>query len=229
MKTMKQKAATTKIDGFWDYEGSHMGTDFRVRKNRKGKWEGEADIVDMEATANKKRDVVNDLVDQIEAFEEGSVNDEPVSYEDDMYSGVPMFSVELVKERDYTFAERTKVSTPADLKYFLKPYFANRDREIVVLVLLDVGNSVIGIHELSVGGLSSSVVDIRSIFKTALLANANSIMLAHNHPSGNTNFSQADIKITRKVRDAGETMDIELHDHLLFADDVVSMREQRLF
>jgi DNA repair protein RadC len=78
-----------------------------------------------------------------------------------------------------------------------------------------------------VGGLSSSVVEPRQIFKTAMLANAAAIILAHQHPSGNPEPSQEDIKITRQLTEAGEIMGIPVHDHLIITEsDFTSLAER---
>jgi len=67
----------------------------------------------------------------------------------------------------------------------------------------------------SVGGLTGTIVDVRNILQTALKANACSVILAHNHPSGNPNPSDADIQITRRVNEAAKIMDIQVLDHLI--------------
>ena len=69
--------------------------------------------------------------------------------------------------------------------------------------------------QISKGGISGTVVDNRLIFRQALQHYASSIILAHNHPSGNLKPSQADIRITKKIKQAGEFMDIKLLDHLI--------------
>lgn len=99
--------------------------------------------------------------------------------------------------------------------------------EEVKILLLNRANNVLGIYALSKGGLSSSVVDIRIILSIALKALASSIILIHNHPSGNLKPSKSDIDITKKLKSACELLDIVLLDHLIvtkgdyfsFADD----------
>ena len=92
-------------------------------------------------------------------------------------------------------------------------------REQFCMMLLNTGNKVIGIHRNSIGGLSGTVVDIRQIMAVALKGNARSIILAHNHPSGNLRPSLADIELTKKIKDAGKLMDIHLQDHLILTND----------
>ena len=95
------------------------------------------------------------------------------------------------------------------------------------VLLLNRANRVLGIVNISKGGVSGTVVDNKLIFSAALLANASSIILSHSHPSGNVKPSQADIQITQKIKKASEFLDIAILDHLIltkasfysFADD----------
>jgi len=95
------------------------------------------------------------------------------------------------------------------------------------ILLLNQSNKVLGIYEVSSGGISGTVVDLRLIFAAAIKANAVSLIMIHNHPSGQVKPSEADKEITRKVREAGSVLDIKLLDHLIitietyysFADD----------
>lgn len=95
------------------------------------------------------------------------------------------------------------------------------------ILLLNRTNRVMGVYNISKGGQSGTVVDAKVIFIAALKARASSIILAHNHPSGNLKPSQADIDITKKLKQAGELLDLAVLDHLIvtpfgyysFADD----------
>ena len=140
-------------------------------------------------------------------------------YEECLQSGVPLFETRLVRQSAVPFETREQVSSPDEVVDVLKGYYSLRDREEVLLVLLDASNSVIGITVVSVGGLTESVIDPRQIFKTAILANAASIILCHNHPSGNCEASPADVQVTRKIAQAGRVLDIHLRDHLIIAGD----------
>lgn len=219
---MKQRVPTTKAET--GYKGIYRDVEFHVEKDPNGNWWGEAGISCVESEGSLKKEVVNDLADQIDEYYE-----ETRAYEDDIFEGNSVFSVQMVKERDYSFKERTSINSPEDIGRFLDPYFKTKDRESVVILFLDAGNTVTGLHELSVGGMTSSVVDVRNVFKAALLANASSIVMAHNHPSGNPEPSRADVQITKQVKEAGEVMDIELHDHVIWAEgEVTSLRARRM-
>lgn len=83
------------------------------------------------------------------------------------------------------------------------------------ILLLNRRNACLGITEIGTGGISSCLVDIRLVFATALKANASSIILAHNHPSGNLQPSDPDIELTQRISAAGKMLDIKVLDHLI--------------
>ena len=83
------------------------------------------------------------------------------------------------------------------------------------ILLLNRANKVLGIKNISTGGVSGTVADPKTIFQAALKANASSIILSHNHPSGNLNPSQQDIILTKKLKSAGEFLDLPVLDHII--------------
>jgi DNA repair protein RadC len=83
------------------------------------------------------------------------------------------------------------------------------------LMLLTRSNKVLGIASISKGGISGTVTDVRVILQYAIKANASGIIICHNHPSGNLQPSESDLTITRKIKESGNLMDIQLLDHLL--------------
>lgn len=87
------------------------------------------------------------------------------------------------------------------------------------ILMLNRSNQILGIYPLSKGGVSSTVVDAKLIFSVALKCNASSIILAHNHPSGNLNPSEADKNITQKLKKASKYLDIDLLDHIILTKD----------
>ena len=86
-------------------------------------------------------------------------------------------------------------------------------------MLLNRANKVLGFSKISSGGTSGTLVDVKIIFQIALKSNASSIILGHNHPSGNLKPSDADIRITRTIKEAGKMMEIPLVDHLILTDE----------
>ena len=139
------------------------------------------------------------------------------SYRDALFSGVPLFTTRLVRERTFDFQTRDQLRSPADAAAVLGEYFEGRDREEFVVAFLDTANTITGLHVASVGGLAAAIVEPRQVFKAAVLANAAAILLAHNHPSGNPEPSREDIAVTKQLVEAGKLMGIPVHDHLILA------------
>lgn len=97
------------------------------------------------------------------------------------------------------------------------------------VLLLNRSNQVLGIYPLSKGGTSCTTVDAKLVFSVALKCNASSIIISHNHPSGNLNPSEADKVITKKLKKAGQYLDIVLLDHLIITkDDFFSFNDNGL-
>lgn len=85
------------------------------------------------------------------------------------------------------------------------------------VLLLNKANEVLGIYQLSKGGIAGTVIDVRLIFSVALKCNATGIIICHNHPSGNLKPSVADINITKKIKECSTLLDITLIDHLIIS------------
>lgn len=118
--------------------------------------------------------------------------------------------------------QRPKIKTPEQAhKIFLEHW--NEDKiylsEQFYMMLLNVRGNVLGIIELSSGGMSGTVVDLKMVFATALKACANSIIVAHNHPSGDIRPSEQDKAITNRIAEAGKILQVELSDHLIISPD----------
>jgi DNA repair protein RadC len=119
------------------------------------------------------------------------------------------------------------VITPRDAAQFLEP-LRHHSEEHFVSVHLNARHEVIGLHEVSHGTLSSSLVHPREVFKAALLANSHAILVCHNHPSGSTlSASPEDIETTDQLLKAGKVLGISLLDHLIVSPvhEAFSMRE----
>jgi len=101
--------------------------------------------------------------------------------------------------------------------------------EFSYMLMMNRQNHILGYHQLSKGGMTGAVVDVRVVFQVALKACATSLILAHNHPSGNLDTSDADRKITRQIKEAGLILDIPLLDHLIMTtDSYLSMADEGL-
>jgi DNA repair protein RadC len=102
-------------------------------------------------------------------------------------------------------------------------------RERFKVMFLNRNNRVIGIKEISSGGIAGTVVDVRMILQAALGVNASSMILAHNHPSGGLNVSNQDEKITKKIKQSAKIMDISVLDHvILTGEEYFSMADERI-
>jgi len=105
-------------------------------------------------------------------------------------------------------------------QYFREVWDDNLNHvESTYLLLLNGANLIIGYYKLSVGGTSSTIVDLKLIFQTLLLTNANSFILAHNHPSGSLIPSVQDKRLTGKILKASKIMDIQFLDHMIITSD----------
>lgn len=120
---------------------------------------------------------------------------------------------------------RPVVASPADVHALLGARLAHLDREHFVVCLLDTKNRVIGSPIISIGTLSSSLVHPREVFKPAIKASAASVILAHNHPSGDVRPSREDRDVTKRLVEAGKTIGIEALDHVIVGDGFFSMKE----
>jgi DNA repair protein RadC len=144
---------------------------------------------------------------------------------------IPIFAVKLVRAQYVPLQDRTKIRTPRNIANLVGKILEESDREQMIAVLVDTKNGVIGLHVVSVGDLSSAVVHPREVFKAAILANAASLILAHNHPSGDPAPSPEDIAVTKRIAEAGELLGIELLDHVVIGDAgrFVSLKEKGFF
>lgn len=116
-------------------------------------------------------------------------------------------------------ADRKKIGGAKDAYEILRHVFQNIEhRESFYALLLNRGNEVLGYYEVSKGGISGTVVDVRLIMQAAVKANSSAIILAHNHPSGGLMASDADLRITRKIKQACSVLDISLLDHLILTN-----------
>jgi len=120
----------------------------------------------------------------------------------------------LQSEGDQT---RTMVRTPDDVARILIPRLRDLQHEVFVVVVLDSNNCITANVELSRGTLNASLVHPREVFKIAIDRMGASVIVAHNHPSGNPEPSREDIEITRQLVDAGKIIGIPLHDHVIVA------------
>jgi DNA repair protein RadC len=117
-------------------------------------------------------------------------------------------------------SNRPKIAGSRDAYEIVMPLWDDLEyRESFAILLLNRANRVLGIANISSGGISGTVADPKVIFQHALKANASSVILLHNHPSGNTQPSEADITLTRKMKECGKFLDLPVLDHLIVTTD----------
>ncbi|NLR89974.1 RadC family protein [Flammeovirga agarivorans] len=114
---------------------------------------------------------------------------------------------------------RPKISCSKDIYALLSPYLLDLNHEELWVVLMSRSNNVIALEKISMGGMTGTVADPKIIFQKALEKGACSIILSHNHPSGHVKPSQADISLTKKVKNAAQFLEMPLLDHLIFGND----------
>jgi len=114
--------------------------------------------------------------------------------------------------------KKEKITCAQDVYELMRPHLWDQPREEFWIIMLNRANVVIKKESISQGGVSGTVADPKLIFKKALENLASSIILIHNHPSGNLKPSEADMKLTRKLTESGKMLDLPVLDHLIFAD-----------
>lgn len=128
-------------------------------------------------------------------------------------------ALELGRRRKETIStKRITITCSQDAYDAIKPELWDLPHEEFWLLMLNRANQVIRKERCSAGGMAGTVTDPKIIFKAALEYRASSLILVHNHPSGNTKPSEADLRITKKLKEAGALLDIPVLDHLIFTD-----------
>jgi DNA repair protein RadC len=123
-----------------------------------------------------------------------------------------------------------KITSPQDIAEIFIPILRDDNKEKFIVVCLSSANKIIKHETISIGNLNSSVVHPREVFKVAIDNSSASIILIHNHPSGNPEPSNEDIRITKKIVETGKIMEIPVFDHLIIAGETyTSFVEKRLF
>ena len=135
-----------------------------------------------------------------------------------LYDYIPVYHIELVCDRQVKFENRRSIHNSDEVVALLKDELLRSDREKLLSVLLNTKNMVIGIEVVSIGSLSTSVAHPRETLKSAVLASASAIILAHCHPSGDPAPSREDREMTERMSKACEILGIKLLDHIIIAE-----------
>ncbi|MCY8316051.1 DNA repair protein RadC [Bacillus vallismortis] len=139
---------------------------------------------------------------------------------------VSIVSVKLVRESSILY-ERRSIRSPQDVYDLFKSFLEDKDREHFIVVSLDTKNQPVSIKICHIGSLNASIVSPREVIKSAILSLAASIMVAHNHPSGETTESREGVVVTKRLAEVGKLMRIELLDHLIIGDGTYNSLKEK--
>ncbi len=132
---------------------------------------------------------------------------------------VDIVSIKMVREGSVLYKNR-KVSSPNDAVALIQDFLEDADREKFVVAYLNSRHEPTAIHTVSIGTLNSSFVHPREVMKAAILSNAKTILLSHNHPSGSdVTPSEEDISITKRLVNAGKILGIDILDHVIIGEN----------
>jgi len=138
-------------------------------------------------------------------------------------------AIEIGRRMALNVSKKTVIKSPEDVKSLVMEEMRYFDREHFRSLYLDRKSGLLAMEDISIGGLHSSIVHPREVFKTAVKKSAASIILVHNHPSGDPTPSVDDIEVTRRLVQAGEIMGIEVLDHIIIGEGTYySMKAQGL-
>lgn len=139
-----------------------------------------------------------------------------------MKYNIPEIKISVSFDKVLKKSELIKITSANEAYQIFKRVF-NADTfdwcEEVVMLCVNNSSKVVGFYKVSSGGMTGTVIDVRMIFTTALQCLATGIIIAHNHPSGTLQPSEADINITKKLKEAGQFLDIKVMDHLIITDE----------
>jgi DNA repair protein RadC len=131
---------------------------------------------------------------------------------------IPVYQIQLVREGEQCLIGRPVVVQPQDAVHVFTNYLSGKDRECFAVLMLDTRSRYIGLNTVSVGTIDSALVNPREVFKAAILTNAASILVCHNHPSGDPEPSPQDRMVTHRLMEAGKVLGIEVLDHLVIGE-----------
>ncbi|MEW9673495.1 RadC family protein [Ammoniphilus sp. 3BR4] len=134
-------------------------------------------------------------------------------------SRITVYSVQLVKERNMMVYGEKSIRSPQDAEKVIRELIGTSDREVFATIFLNTKNKITGVEKVSVGSLNSAIVDPREVFKAAILHNAASIIVSHNHPSGDPTPSREDLAVTNRLAEAGKLLGIEVIDHIILGEE----------
>ncbi|OFD82693.1 JAB domain-containing protein [Bacillus mycoides] len=139
---------------------------------------------------------------------------------------VEIVKLKMVKESSLLYKER-RVKSPEDASLLFKQFLDEADREYFIVLCLDIKNQPTAINVCHIGSLNSSIVHPREVLKPAIISNAASIIVAHNHPSNDPTPSREDLEVTKRLMEAGKVVGIDVLDHLIVCEEsFISLKEK---
>jgi DNA repair protein RadC len=138
------------------------------------------------------------------------------------------YSIRLVKEKASRYDIDNEINSPSEVWKIATEilHLHEMPEEVFSIITLSTKNKVTGLFKVSRGTVNLSIVHPREVFKRALLNNATSILLVHNHPSGDPKPSPEDIMVTKRLKNAGEFLGIQVVDHVIIGDGYFSFKEK---
>lgn len=118
-----------------------------------------------------------------------------------------------------SLGKQIQITSPQDAVAFFAPKLRDLTKEVFIVTFLNNAKYVTGYKRISSGGSTATIVDPSEVMRQAVMNEANSILLVHNHPSGNTSESKADIRLTKRIAEAGKLLGIPVDDHIIIAGD----------
>ncbi|BCA35673.1 DNA repair protein RadC [Bacillus thuringiensis] len=139
---------------------------------------------------------------------------------------VDIVKLKMVKESSLLYKGR-RVKSPEDASLLFKQFLDGADREYFIVLCLDIKNQPTAINVCHIGSLNSSIVHPREVLKPAIISNAASIIVAHNHPSNDPTPSREDLEVTKRLMEAGKVVGIDVLDHLIVCEEsFISLKEK---
>ena len=147
------------------------------------------------------------------------------------------YKTKLTEDKRVTLEKEISVNRPDMVSIIRSPEDAvnvgkgflrvhEESEEYLYMICMNTKNKIIGVFEVSHGNVNSSIFGVREIFQKALLANAVSIIVMHNHPSGDPNPSREDIEVTKRLVEAGKIIGVNVLDHIIVGENYTSLKEK---
>lgn len=147
------------------------------------------------------------------------------------------YKTKLTEDKRVTLEKEISVNRPDMVSVIRSPEDAvsvgkgflrvhEESEEYLYMICMNTKNKIIGVFEVSHGNVNSSIFGVREIFQKALLANAVSIIVMHNHPSGDPNPSREDIEVTKRLVEAGKIIGVNVLDHIIVGESYTSLKEK---